>query len=58
VLGCRFLVAIVELFFVNSLLDEENIGAQFQKRIQFIGRHSRPGFDLYGTFGHECEFNV
>jgi len=57
VLGRRFLVAIIELFFVNALFEEEHVGAQLEQRIELGGAQLRPRFSHDGTIGHGAEFN-
>ncbi len=53
-----FLVAIIELFFIDSLLDKEHVGAQLQKRVELCGGEFAPRFAYWGTFRHTVDFNV
>jgi peptide-methionine (R)-S-oxide reductase len=57
VLGRRLLVAVVELFFVDALLDEEDVGAQFEKGVELVGAELGPGLAHEGMVSHETEFN-
>lgn len=55
--GRRLTVAVVELGFVDLLLNEKHIGAQLQERIEFIGCELIPSLGNHGTIGHGREFN-
>ena len=53
-----FLIAIIELLDIDSLFDEEDIGAEFEKGVQLGGGEFAPCFADRGTFGHRVDFNV
>jgi peptide-methionine (R)-S-oxide reductase len=57
VLGCRLLVAVVELFFVDALLDEKDVGAQFEKAVELVDGELAPRLAHDGIRGHQREFN-
>ena len=54
----RLLIAVVEFFFVDLLLDEEHIRSQFQDGVQFGSCEFAPRAGDDGTFGHDREFNT
>lgn len=56
-LGRRLGVAPVEFLIVNLLLEIEDVGAQFEERVQLFRREFGPGLDDDGTFGHDYDFN-